>query len=170
MDRSHAVFVDGLGAAAATSGILTQQQARIFALLYLREGPLSLDEIAAELEQSKSNISLNVRVLVEWHLVRRRPVSGSRKDHYEAASDFFRAMQEIFERRFRWTVRQVLAAVEETRRVGGAERGPRQRRLEALAAFFQLLDAGIGAFLEGRAFPAEKLRAAARGPARRSAR
>lgn len=168
MDRASAAFVDGLGAAAATSGILTQQQARIFALLYLREGPLSLDEIAAELEQSKSNISLNVRVLVEWHLVRRRPVPGSRKDHYEAADDFFRAMQEIFERRFRWTVRQVLATVDETRRASGAGRGP--RRVEALGAFFQLLDAGIGAFLEGRAFPAEKLRAASRRPPLRSAR
>jgi DNA-binding transcriptional regulator GbsR (MarR family) len=170
MDRATAAFVDGVGAAAATSGILTQQQARIFGLLYLHEGPLSLDEIAAELEQSKSTISLNVRVLVEWHLVRRRPVPGSRKDHYEAASDFFRAMQEIFERRFRWTVRQVLATVDETRRLGGEGRGLQQRRLEALGGFFRLLDAGIGAFLEGRPFPAEKLRAVTRRSARRSAR
>jgi len=33
MDRSTAFFVDGLGAAAATSGILSQLQGRIFALL-----------------------------------------------------------------------------------------------------------------------------------------
>ena len=36
MDRSTAIFVDGLGAAAATSGILSQLQGRIFALLYLQ--------------------------------------------------------------------------------------------------------------------------------------
>ena len=70
-------FVDGIGAAAATSGILTQQQARIFALLYLETEPLSLDDVAAELQQSKSNISINIRVLVEWHLVKRKPVPGS---------------------------------------------------------------------------------------------
>jgi len=57
MDRTTASFVDGIGAAAATSGILTQQQGRIFALLYLHDGSLSLEEIAAELEQSKSNVS-----------------------------------------------------------------------------------------------------------------
>ncbi len=178
MDRATAVFVDGLGAAAATSGILTQQQARIFALLYLHEGPLALDEIAAELEQSKSNVSLNLRALVEWHLVRRRPVPGSRKDHYEAAADFFRAMQEIFERRFRWTVRQVLAAVEESRdaseadgRGSARERAPYlRRRLGALRAFFELLDAGIGAFVRGEPFPAEKLRDATQREVRRSAR
>ena len=163
MDRVTGTLADGLGAAAAASGILTQQQARIFGLLYLAARPLSLEEIATELSQSKSNVSLNIRVLVEWHLVRLRPVPGSRRDHYEAANDFFRAMQEIFERRFRWTVRQVLAAVADARAVAAAE--PRraqpaelEERLARLEAFFGLIDAGIGAFVRGEAFPAEKLR------------
>ena len=164
MDRTTASFVDGIGAAAATSGILTQQQGRIFALLYLHDGSLSLEEIAAELEQSKSNVSLNIRVLVEWHLVRRKPVAGSRKDHYEAAKDFFRAMQEIFERRFRWTVRQVVAAIQETKAAAPRAGLSRDRiaflnaRLDALAAFFSLVDGGIGMFVEGKAFPADRLR------------
>jgi DNA-binding transcriptional regulator GbsR (MarR family) len=158
MDRETALFVDGLGAAASASGILTQQQARIFGLLYLAAEPLSLDEIAAELEQSKSNVSINVRVLLEWHLVRRRPVPGSRRDHYEAATDFFRTMQEIFERHFRWTVRQVLAAVAETRQAARTLAPERAERLARLEAFFSLIDAGIGAFVRGEAFPADKLR------------
>jgi DNA-binding transcriptional regulator GbsR (MarR family) len=168
MDRITGTLVDGLGAAAATSGILTQQQARIFGLLYLSARPLSLDEIADELGQSKSNVSLNIRALVEWHLVRRRAIAGSRRDHYEAATDFFRAMQEIFERRFRWTVRQVLAAVADARSAADAQpRSPRsgraseaepRERLARLEAFFALLDAGIAAFVRGEPFPAEKLR------------
>lgn len=164
MDRTTASFVDGIGAAAATSGILTQQQGRIFALLYLHDSSLSLEEIATELEQSKSNVSLNIRGLVEWHLVRRKPVAGSRKDHYEAAKDFFRAMQEIFERRFRWTVRQVVAAIKETKAAAPRTGLSRDRvaflnaRLDALAAFFSLVDAGIGMFVEGKAFPADQLR------------
>ena len=129
--------------------------------------PLSLDDIADQLDQSKSNISINVRVLVEWHLVRRKPVLGSRKDHYIAATDFFRAMQEIFERRFRWTVRQVLAAVSETEQAGGSDADREaasdehsailQSRLDALKNFFSLIDAGIGSFLQGKPFPAEQL-------------
>jgi DNA-binding transcriptional regulator GbsR (MarR family) len=164
MDRTIASFVDGIGAAAATSGILSQQQGRIFALLYLSDRSLALEEIAAELEQSKSNVSLNIRVLVEWHLVRRKPIAGSRKDHYEAANDFFRAMQEIFERRFRWTVRQVVSAVKETKTDAARAGLSRDRvtflnaRLDALAAFFTLVDAGIGMFAEGKAFPADQLR------------
>jgi len=163
LDRVTGTLADGLGAAAAASGILTQQQARIFGLLYLSARPLSLDEIAAELSQSKSNVSLNIRALVEWHLVRRQPVPGSRRDHYQAATNFFRAMQEIFERRFRWTVRQVLAAVSDARAAAAAEsrRGTPseiEERLASLEAFFSLIDAGIAAFVRGEAFPAEQLR------------
>ena len=44
MDAITANFVDGIGAAAATSGVLSQLQGRIFALLYLTPGSLSLDK------------------------------------------------------------------------------------------------------------------------------
>jgi DNA-binding transcriptional regulator GbsR (MarR family) len=164
MERLAAIFVDGIGAGAAPSGILTQLQGRIFALLYLQQGPLSLDEISAELQQSKSNISTTIRGLIEWKLVRRVPVPGSRKDHYEAATDFWRVMQEIFERRFRWMVRQVLATVDETREVAKGQ-GKRARaeaafvdsRLDAMRGFFSALDAGISAFASGKPIAAESL-------------
>src|SRR5213594_2537985 len=162
MDRATAIFVDGMGAAAATSGILSQLQGRIFALLYLRDGPVALEEIASELEQSKSNISVNIRGLSDWHLVRRTTVGGSRRDHYEAATDFWRVMQEIMERRFRWNLRQVVATIEETRRALGAsdaaKRGSDREaafvaaRLEALRAFVAAVDTGISAFVSGKAF------------------
>jgi len=168
MDRVAGIFVDGIGTAAATSGILTQLQGRVFALLYLHPRPLSLDEIAAELEQSKSNVSVNIRGLVEWHLVRRVPVGGSRKDHYEAVTDFWRLMREILERRYRFNVRQVLVAVEESTRATAEAGAPSSkvereqgafiaRRLEALRAFFSLLDAGIAAFTQGKSLSPETL-------------
>lgn len=165
MDRTTGIFVDGIGAGAAPSGLLSQLQGRIFGLLYLQPRPLSLDEIAAELQQSKSNISTTIRGLAEWHLVRRVPVPGSRKDHYEAATDFWRAMQEIFERRFRWMVRQVLAAVDETRRLaaedddrGGDDAAFVDARLDAMHAFFATLDAGITAFTQGESFTPASIR------------
>src|SRR5256885_847580 len=86
MDRATGIFVDGLGAAAATSGVLSQLQGRIFALLYLRRTSLALEEIAAELQQSKSNISINMRGLVEWHLVRRIPAAAGTAAALKGAS------------------------------------------------------------------------------------
>ncbi len=155
MDRVTGIFVDGMGAASATSGVLTQLQGRIFALLYIQPRPLSLEEIAADLEQSKSNISVNIRGLADWHLVRRVQVAGSRKDHYEAATNLLRVMQQIMERRFRFNLRQVLATVEETQRA--AESSPAEadvikNRLTALHFFFTVLDASVDAFARGQPF------------------
>jgi hypothetical protein len=76
-------------------------------------------------------------------------------------------MQEIFERRFRWTVRQVLTAAADARAAAAGARSARgenpraadwEQRLASLEAFFALIDNGIGAFVSGASFPAEKLR------------
>ena len=163
MDRAAATFVDGIGVATATSGILSQLQGKIFALLYIEARPMSLDEIAAELQQSKSNISITIRGAVEWHLVRRVTVPGSRKDHYESATDFWRVMQEIMERRIRWTSRQVVATIDETKRMGaeGSARGTKRdkrtneftaSRLDALRSFFAAVDDNITALTQGGVF------------------
>src|SRR5437764_4015466 len=141
LDQARATFIEGMGAASATSGVLSQLQGRIFAVLFLEDHPLSLDDVAEALQVSKSNVSINIRGLIEWHLVRRVSVPNSRRDHYEAASDFWRVMQEIMERRFRWNIRQVIAACDETTRTAkGGRATARQRRfvagrLAALRAF-----------------------------------
>jgi DNA-binding transcriptional regulator GbsR (MarR family) len=168
MDRVTAIFVDGIGAAAATSGILNQLQGRIFALLYVQPRPMSLDDIAAELELSKSNVSVSIRGLVEWHLIRRVPIAGSRKDHYEAATDFWQLLREVIERRHRFSVRQVLVAVEESERVAGgvapSAAAERERaafvraRLESLRAFFSVLDMSIAAFGQGKPLSPDELK------------
>ena len=163
-DRATTTLVDGLGAAAATSGVITQLQGRVFAFLYLQERPASLDDIAAALEQSKSTISVTIRGLVDWHLVRRVPTPGSRKDFYEAVTNFWRLMQEIMERRFRWTVRQVLAAVADAERALAENGGRREaqafaaHRLAGLSAFFTALNDGIGAFAQGQPVDPEMLK------------
>lgn len=161
MDRLTATFVDGMGAAAATSGVLNQLQGRIFGLLYMHPEPLSLDDITEELQQSKSNVSVQVRGLLDWHLVRQVRIAGSRKDHYEAATDMWRVMQEIIERRFRWNLRQVLAAAEETLQLvpsAGAEAEPMRARLESMRDFFAALDSGIGAMSRGEVFVPDTVR------------
>jgi DNA-binding transcriptional regulator GbsR (MarR family) len=177
MEHAVAIFVDGMGAAAATSGILTQLEGRIFALLYLHEEPLALEDIASALGQSKSNISVNIRGLVDWHLVRRVRVPGSRKDNYEAASNLWRVMQEIMERRFRWNVRQVIATASETKReLGGtsggkkAERAFLASRLDTLLTFFSVLDAAISAINQGQPFSPATLQNVLPMPTARTAR
>ena len=164
LDRARSLFIEGIGAAAATSGVLNQLQGRIYGLLYLQPEPLSLDGICEGLQQSKSNVSVNVRGLVDWNLVRQIHRAGSRKDHYEAATDFWRVMREIMERRFRWNIRQVLFTVDETARATG---GVRKRdkaeaaflagRLDALQEFAEAVDEGMGSFSEGKTVSSERM-------------
>jgi DNA-binding transcriptional regulator GbsR (MarR family) len=171
IERAAALFVEGMGAAFATSGVLSQLQGRIFGLLYLEPDPQSLDQIADALQQSKSNISINIRGLVDWHLVRRVSIAGSRRDHYEAATDFWRVMMEIMERRFRWNLRQVISAVDETRKTAAEGSGARDadrkfvaERLDALRQFAAGVDAAIEAFGQGQAVAPDVMRGApARG-------
>ena len=157
MERKLGVFVEGMAASAASSGVLNALQGRIFALLYLGREPLSLDDVASELGQSKSNVSVNIRGLTDWHLVRRIHVAGSRRDHYEAATDLVRVMQEIIERRFRWNMRQVLATIQETRSVEtttpAADAAFVKQRLDTLETFFRVMDATAGMLAPGRPFP-----------------
>ena len=96
--------------------------------------------------------------------MRRTHVGGSRKDHYEAATDFWRVMQEIMERRFRWNVRQVLATLGEAERALGETGGRREAaqfvagRIGGLRAFFVAIDAGFGAFAQGKPLDPEALK------------
>lgn len=180
LNNAENVFVDGIGIASSTSGVLTQAQGRIFALLYLRPRPLSLDEIASELQQSKSNVSVNIRALLDWRLVRRVTVSGSRRDHYEAATDFWRVMQEILERRFRWNLLQVLTTVDATRRTGdesavdpsATESDAKfvAERLDALSNFARAVEGGMGGFAQGRTWEPDAVREVANATPITSAR
>ena len=61
--------------------------AQIYAILYVSQEAISLDEISEKLKLSKSSISQNIRILESWDAVKRIFVKGSRKDFYEANQD-----------------------------------------------------------------------------------
>src|SRR3954471_15379336 len=61
--------------------------AQIQALLYLSEHPLTAERIADTLVMARSNVSNSLKELLGWRLIRRVPVMGDRRDHYEAETD-----------------------------------------------------------------------------------
>jgi len=61
--------------------------AQIQALLYLSEKPLTAEDIADTLALARSNVSNSLKELQGWGLVRRVPVLGDRRDHFEAETD-----------------------------------------------------------------------------------
>jgi DNA-binding transcriptional regulator GbsR (MarR family) len=60
---------------------------QIHALLYLAERPLTAEEVAETLGLARSNVSNSIKELLSWNLIRRVPVRGDRREHFEAETD-----------------------------------------------------------------------------------
>src|SRR5256885_2002319 len=68
---------------------------QIHALLYLSERPLTADEIADALGLARSNVSNSIKELMGWNLIRRVPIRGDRRDHFEAETDIWEVFLRI---------------------------------------------------------------------------
>jgi DNA-binding transcriptional regulator GbsR (MarR family) len=69
--------------------------AQIQALLYLSEHPLTAERIADTLVMARSNVSNSLKELLGWRLIRRVPMMGDRRDHYEAETDLWEMVTRI---------------------------------------------------------------------------
>jgi DNA-binding transcriptional regulator GbsR (MarR family) len=80
------IFIEGWGRLGTAWGI-SKMMAEIYALLYLSPAPVTLEEMSRQLETSRSNISTNVRGLVDLGVVHKVVIRGERKDYYAAEDD-----------------------------------------------------------------------------------
>ena len=69
--------------------------AQIHALLITADGPMTAEDIAGTLEMARSNVSNSLKELLNWNLIRRVPVRGDRRDHYEAETDVWEVASRI---------------------------------------------------------------------------
>ncbi len=80
-------MVEAGGRTAQTFGV-SRLLGQIYTLLYLKNEPLSLDQLVEELQVSKASVSIACRQLHAFGAVRRVGVRGDRRDFYEAVQDF----------------------------------------------------------------------------------
>lgn len=99
-------FVEFWGQMASDWGI-NRTMARVYALLYCAARPLNTDDIMERLQISRGSANMNLRSLVDWDIVEKTTVSGSRKDHYVAETDVWQVTARIIEERERREVRPV---------------------------------------------------------------
>lgn len=99
-------FVAFWGDMASSWGI-NRAMARVHALLYCAERPLNTDDVMERLQISRGSASMNLRALVDWRLVEKTSVPGSRKDHYQAEQDVWQITARIIEEREEREVRPV---------------------------------------------------------------
>lgn len=109
-------FIQGAGKiSAALLGMVNRIGGQIYALLFLGEEPLSLDEISEQLCVSKSNVSINIRLLEENNLVRKVWVRGSRKDYYAAERTYPKKIIKGFLEKIQTNLKDSIMTIERTR-------------------------------------------------------
>ena len=117
--------------------------AQIQALLYLSERPLTAEDIAEQLGLARSNVSNSLKELIGWKLIRRAPVMGDRRDHFEAEADLWQILSRIAEGRKQREIDPAMAAIRKA--VAAAEDDPTlskvaRKRLDEMQGFLTTLD------------------------------
>jgi DNA-binding transcriptional regulator GbsR (MarR family) len=72
---------------------------QIYALLYLSDRPLNAEEIVEALGVSRSNVSMGLKELDSWRLVRKRHLPADRRDHFETPDDVWEILRILAEER-----------------------------------------------------------------------
>ncbi len=57
--------------------------------------PLTAEDIADTLGIARSNVSTSLKELLAWNLIRRVPIRGDRRDHFEAEGDIWELVTRI---------------------------------------------------------------------------
>ena len=82
---------------------------QIYALLFISQRPLNADEIADTLEFSRSNVSMGLKELQSWRLVRMRHQPGDRREYFEAPADVWEIFRVLAEERRRREIEPTLS-------------------------------------------------------------
>src|SRR3990170_8645648 len=110
LDEVRHGIMDTLGRITSFWGF-SKIMGQLYGLLYLSAKPLTLDEMAESLSISKGNVSINIRALERWNMVRQVWVKGDRKDFYEAETDFWKIIRGVLKEREKKEFDQALAAI-----------------------------------------------------------
>jgi DNA-binding transcriptional regulator GbsR (MarR family) len=117
--------------------------AQVHALLYLSEKPLHAEEICEALDLARSNVSVALKELQGWGIVKLVHLPGDRRDHFESLHDVFEMFRIIaLERKRREidpTLRIIHECIAEADKPKAADAHVRER-LEEMRQFFELAE------------------------------
>lgn len=106
----HESVIDTMGRISSFWGF-SKIMGQLYGLLYLSPKPLTLDAMAESLSISKGNVSINIRNLLRWNMVRQVWVKGDRKDFYEAETDFWKIIRGVLQEREKKEFSQALSSI-----------------------------------------------------------
>jgi DNA-binding transcriptional regulator GbsR (MarR family) len=117
-------FVDLWGQMANHWGI-NRTMAQIHALLMVSPEPLTADQIMDELQISRGNVSMNLRDLINWGIVRRTSLPGDRRDFFTTEADVWSMFQIILRERKKRELDPLLSRLDECLTIAGKKPEPK---------------------------------------------
>jgi DNA-binding transcriptional regulator GbsR (MarR family) len=126
---------------------INRTMAQVHALLFITPEALDSEEISTLLDVSRSNVSMSLRELITWGIVRRVHIIGDRRDRFEALKDVFETFKVIVAERKRREMDPTIALLEHCVReaqAGGPDEDYTREQLEKMLEFTRMVTAWYG--------------------------
>ena len=92
---------------------INRTMGQIHALLMVSPEPMTTDQIMAELEISRGNVSMNLRGLMEWGVVHKVYMPGDRKEFYTSEKDAWKMALQIAKERKRRELDPLIQSIQQ---------------------------------------------------------
>jgi DNA-binding transcriptional regulator GbsR (MarR family) len=114
---------------------------QIYALLFISEHPLNAEQIAEHLGFSRSNVSMGLKELQAWNLVRLKHLQNDRRDYFTTPDDLWEIVRTLVEERKKREIDPTLSKLRELSMdgQGSADDAYAHSRIEELRELIELL-------------------------------
>ena len=106
-------FVSHFGEMGSRWGI-NRTVGQIYALLYVSEKPLVAETISEMLGFSRSNVSLGLKELQSWRLIKMSHISGDRREHFSSLGDVWEIFRTVAAERHRREIEPTASMLRES--------------------------------------------------------
>ncbi|APW59641.1 GbsR/MarR family transcriptional regulator [Paludisphaera borealis] len=134
-------FVEHWGMMARAWGI-NATMGELFALLYITGDDWTAEDLRSWLKVSRGNVSMNLRELLAWGVVRKSHRAGERRELYRAETDVWTLFRRILTERKRRELDPTLTVLDSLVQLSedDPELGELRARVEPLRQFFGMID------------------------------
>ena len=116
---------------------VTRSVAQVHALLYLAPEPVTADEIVETLGIARSNVSMSLKELSGWGIIRVERVLGDRRDHFTSLHDVWEMFRIVMDERKKREIDPTLAVLRECLALRGD--AAEKKRIKAMLGFFETM-------------------------------
>jgi DNA-binding transcriptional regulator GbsR (MarR family) len=114
---------------------------QIYALLFISSEPLNAEDIVERLGVSRSNVSMGLKELQAWSLVRLQHKPGDRRDYFSTPDDIWQIVRTLVEERKKREIDPTLSLLREVlmQEPASPEERHAQARMREMHDLFELL-------------------------------